>query len=353
MKPTDIRICGVEHTFKSYRYRTPIKFGGVALDKVTLLNVRVRVRNRAGVEADGFGSMPLGNVWSFPSRVLGYDRTLQAMKGVAERVERIIADCAEFADPIEINWQLEPEYLRAAVEVGKELELGVPIPKLCTLVVASAFDAAIHDGFGKAAGINCYHAYSSRHITHDLGRYLDDRFRGEYPDKYVLAEPKPWMHLYHLVGALDPIFDADIKDRVGDGLPETLGEWVLAEGLRHIKIKLNGDDLGWDVQRLIAVERAVSAAQEQRRNESWYYSLDFNERCADTSYLLEFLRRANKHSSAMFDRVQYIEQPTARDLTRAQPVHEAAKIKPVVIDESLVDYESLLLARQLGYRALP
>ena len=27
----------------------------------------------------------------------------------------------------------------------------------------------------------------------------------------------------------------------------------------------------------------------------------------------------------------------------------AAKIKPVVIDESLVDYESLLLARELGY----
>ena len=30
-------------------------------------------------------------------------------------------------------------------------------------------------------------------------------------------------------------------------------------------------------------------------------------------------------------------------------MHEVAKIKPVVIDESLVDYESLLLARELGY----
>ena len=51
------------------------------------------------------------------------------------------------------------------------------------------------------------------------------------------------------------------------------------------------------------------------------------------------------------ERVQYIEQPTARDL-KANPdnkMHEAAKIKPVVIDESLVDYESLLLAREMGY----
>ena len=30
-------------------------------------------------------------------------------------------------------------------------------------------------------------------------------------------------------------------------------------------------------------------------------------------------------------------------------MHEAAKIKPVVIDESLVDFESLLMAREQGY----
>jgi hypothetical protein len=30
-------------------------------------------------------------------------------------------------------------------------------------------------------------------------------------------------------------------------------------------------------------------------------------------------------------------------------MHEAAKLKPVVIDESLVDYESLLLSREQGY----
>ncbi len=52
-----------------------------------------------------------------------------------------------------------------------------------------------------------------------------------------------------------------------------------------------------------------------------------------------------------FDRIQYIEQPTARDL-KAHPenmMHEAAKFKPVVIDESLIDLESLHLAREMGY----
>ncbi len=30
------------------------------------------------------------------------------------------------------------------------------------------------------------------------------------------------MPLYHLVGALDPLTDADIPSRIDDGLPETL-----------------------------------------------------------------------------------------------------------------------------------
>ena len=52
-----------------------------------------------------------------------------------------------------------------------------------------------------------------------------------------------------------------------------------------------------------------------------------------------------------FDRILYIEQPTARDLKkdRANVMHEAARLRPVVIDESLTDLEALLLAREMGY----
>ena len=33
-------------------------------------------------------------------------------------------------------------------------------------------------------------------------------------------------------------------------------------------------------------------------------------------------------------------------------MHEAAKLRPVVIDESLIDMESLLLAREMGYTGI-
>jgi len=60
---TDIRIESVETSMQDFRYRSPIKFGGVALDRVTVLDVQVRVSTRDGKSASGFGSMPLGNVW--------------------------------------------------------------------------------------------------------------------------------------------------------------------------------------------------------------------------------------------------------------------------------------------------
>ena len=91
-------------------------------------------------------------------------------------------------------------------------------------------------------------------VNQDLAHHLAPEFAGEYLDRYTLRQPKPQMPLYHLVGALDPLSDADVAQPVGDGLPETLGPWILADGLTHLKIKLAGDDLAWDVQRVAGVE---------------------------------------------------------------------------------------------------
>ena len=103
---------------------------------------------------------------------------------------------------------------------------------------------------------------------------------------------------------------------------------------------------------MVSVERVAAEAQAARGCTRWYYSADFNEKCANVEYVLDFLaKRARAVARGPATRLQYIEQPTHRDL-RANPenrMHEAAEIKPVVIDESLVDFESLLLSRELGY----
>ena len=351
MKPTDIRIAEISHSYEDFLYRTPIKFGGIAVDRVTLLIVECQVRTAAGETARGFGSMPLSNVWAFPSRVLDYDTTLGAMKKLADRIARIAGVCTETGHPIDLGCLLEPEYERAAAELTKELRLAEPIPRLATLVVASAFDAAVHDAFGKLHGLNCYHTYGPDFLEHDLHHYLGSEFQGETLSQYISREPQPRMPLYHLVGALDPLTAADVTRPVGDGLPETLPEWIRFNGLTHIKIKLNGDDLGWDVDRVVGVDRVATEQQAKRGVATWHYSLDFNERCGNVGYLLEFLGRVKEKTPAGFDRIQYIEQPTRRDLKadRANVMHEASKLRPVVIDESLIDLESLRLAKEMGY----
>jgi L-alanine-DL-glutamate epimerase-like enolase superfamily enzyme len=348
---TDIRIENVTYAYEDYLYRTPIKFGGVAVDRATLLNVRIGVRTLSGKSATGFGSMSLGNVWSFPSRVHTYDETLAAMKSLAEDVARITTSCTETGHPIDLTHALENAYRQASAEVSAKLNLKEPIPWLAALVVASPFDAALHDGFGKAHGLNAYHTYGLDFLSHDLGHYLGAEYRGERLDQYIARDPRPRMPLYHLVGALDPLTAADVQKPINDGLPETLPEWIRHDGLTHLKIKLNGDNLHWDVQRVVSVDRVAAETQRQRGVAQWHYSLDFNERCPNVHYLLEFLHKVQELAPAGFDRVQYIEQPTARDLkaNRDNVMHEAAKLRPIVIDESLIDLESLLLAREMGY----
>ncbi len=160
------------------------------------------------------------------------------------------------------------------------------------------------------------------------------------------------MPLYHLVGALDPITREDLERPIGDGLPETLGEWIVRDGLTHLKIKLAGDDFDWDVQRILQVDQVACAHAVDPR--SLCYSLDFNERCQSSQYVLELLDELLGQSPQVLARVQYIEQPTHRDLAKhpENVMHQVAKRLPVVIDESLVDLTSLRLAIEQGYSGI-
>jgi L-alanine-DL-glutamate epimerase-like enolase superfamily enzyme len=72
------------------------------------------------------------------------------------------------------------------------------------------------------------------------------------------------------------------------------------------------------------------------------------------AYVLDCLRQIREGTPGGFARILYVEQPTARDLAanRGNVMHEAAKLRPVVIDESLTDLESLRLAREMGYNGV-
>jgi L-alanine-DL-glutamate epimerase-like enolase superfamily enzyme len=329
-KSTDIRVKEIRVSYEDFPYRTPYEFGGRSVDKVTLLDVHCTVETVAGRVAHGFGSMTMGNEWAFPSKTLSYDTTL---------------------NPVDINFVLEPEYLRAAAEVTKEMHLPQPVPKLCTLVTASPFDAAIHDAFGKVHGLSCYQTYGPDFMSHDLAHYLAPQFKGEYPSRYLLQKPKPWVWCNHSVGASDPIEASDVKKRLNDGLPQTLAEWIVADGLTHLKIKLDGNNLERDIARTLHIDRVATEVETRRGVQDWYYTLDFNEQCPNVDYLLEFIRRVREKSPGGYRRILYLEQPESRDLPSGpdQRLFKASNLKPVVMDESLTGYDALLRGRKIGY----
>jgi L-alanine-DL-glutamate epimerase-like enolase superfamily enzyme len=350
-KPTDIRVLSVKTETERIEYRSPIKFGGRVVTDAVLVNVTIDVETRDGRRGNGFGSMPMGNVWAWPSSVVTPPQSQQAMLDFVQALTETVRNYRGCGHPLDMTRELAEQHDAIADKIIKKVGLTEPMPILAQLVAASPFEAAIHDAYGKTLGANSYNLLGKEFVHHDLAHYLTPQFAGEYLDRYTLREPKAKMPLYHLVGALDPLVDSDINQRLNDGLPETLGDWIVMDGLTHLKIKLNGDDLPWDVDRVVAVERVAVEAQAAQGVTTWHYSLDFNEKCASVEYLLEFLKQLSERSSAALARVQYIEQPTHRDLKKhpENKMHKAAAIKPVVIDESLIDLESLHLAREQGY----
>lgn len=350
-KPTDIRIVDARTQVHHFDYRTPIKFGGRVVTSAVILDVWCEVQTRDGRRGRGLGSMPMSSVWAWPSQTVAASDGEQAMVAFAGQAVQAATRYTEFGHPLDITRALEHDHPAIARDVVAAAGLGESMPRLAQLVANSPLEAAIHDAFGKTLGANSYNLLGPEFVDRDLAAYLTPDFAGEYLDRYTLRTPKPRMPLYHLVGALDPLTEGDISQRINDGLPETLPEWIAADGLTHLKIKLNGDDLQWDVNRVVAVEQVAGPAQAARGCSQWHYSLDFNEKCANVEYVLDFLAQIQQRSPAALARVQYIEQPTHRDL-KANPgnrMHAAARIKPVVIDESLIDLESLLLCREMGY----
>ena len=200
--------------------------------------------------------------------------------------------------------------------------LDEPIPKLCTLVVASPFDAAMHDAFGKVHGRNGYATYGPDFLPHDLRATSGRSSAASSSIARCCRRPQPRMPLFHRVGGLDPLEAAGRReaDRRRPARDAAGVDRVQRPDPRSRSSSTATTSPGTS-SACSRIDRIAAAAQAQRGVTDWSYSLDFNERCPNVAYLLEFLRRIREGDRRRgFERILYIEQPTARDLkaNRAQ-----------------------------------
>lgn len=352
---SDVNIEKIDIDYRSYKLRTPLKFGSVVVSESVSLIARVLVKRKGGGEAVGFGSMPLVCEWAFPDPTVEYYDKLEGMKLVAERYARVLekeASSGLYLHPIDWFIKFESEIPKLTNSISRELKLKVPLPILASLVAISPIDAAIHDGFGKANGICSYDGYGPKYMERDLSHYLGPRFKGKYISDYIKPRYEPKMPIFHLVGGLDKL----TKDEVGpedprDGFPVSLEEWIERDGIFCFKIKLTGVDLEWDVKRTKDVSNVVREKLKEAfdRNE-YYFSVDFNEMHKSPDETLEYLRRVKREDPETFERILYVEQPVSRDLAKYRfYMGTVGAVKPVLADEGVTDINSFDLALSLGW----
>ncbi|MEQ1830532.1 MAG: enolase C-terminal domain-like protein [Pirellula sp.] len=333
-------------------YRSPLKFAGRVVKDVTVFRTTLAIEDKAKKKtAYGMGEMTMGTAWAWPSKTLSPDQVLRTIIGLAERIAKSATSLEPAGHPIALAAELKVIAKQHATEIADAMKLTEPIPDLAIALALSSTDIALHDAFGRLHNTNCFNLLTPEILGSDLSTWLGEEFVGKHLSETVLSKPTPTLNLYHLVGSLDPLSGDDLSRRIGDGLPETLEEWIQKQQLSHLKVKITGQDLDADVGRVFEIDRIAMRTAPTR---AWSYSIDFNEACENEDYVIDFLERLDRLSKDSTSKLHYIEQPMHRDLRARKEVtmHRVSRLKPVVIDESLTDLDSIKFAKQQGYSGI-
>src|SRR5262249_56692417 len=125
-KPTDIRITSVKTDSELISYRAPIKFGGRVVTDAVLVNVMMEVETADGRRGGGFGSMPMGNVWAWPSNAVTTQQSLEAMLAFVHELNSVIADYRGCGHPLDITRELAEQHASIVAKVQQRFSLSAP-----------------------------------------------------------------------------------------------------------------------------------------------------------------------------------------------------------------------------------
>jgi len=351
-KPTDCRIIGTTVYFLPVATRVPLKFGAETLVSVTVARTCIRVADRRGRTAEGWGETPLSVQWAWPSKnSLQYRR--EQMEAFCLQLAGEWAKYEAAGHPIEIGVDLCEHVLpRVLRQVNSQREGSMEnMPWLAALICCSMFDLAMHDAYGQLHQRPVYETYNAEFMNRSLGDFMtpaDGRqrcFQKLYPQDILLREGARELCAWHLVGGLDPLDESELLGtEPKDGYPVLLTDWIRQDELKCLKVKLRGHDEEWDFQRMQRVGQIALASEVD------WLSADFNCTVTDPEYVNAILDRLRQHCPRIYGMTLYVEQPFPYDLLANQiDVHSVSSRKPLFLDESAHDWQMLKLGRKLGW----
>lgn len=323
------RILDADVSFKSQRLITPLQLSSGVIDSLTEATVSVTVESD-GRRATGRGCVYLSDLWAWPDDSLMHaDRD-----AVLRRLCEMIA--------LELPKQFQREQWHP-LELGLRIhELTcdglsiVPSPSvLARAMCGSPFDAAIHDGAGIALGRSAFSLYDARAVIPSADRFFPQSGACQAVAE-VIQRPSSELPAWYIVG----------KD---DSLDSTLKPAIQKCRYYCFKLKLTGRDNRADVQRTTEVYRAAKSCGVSAPR----LTVDSNEANPSAESVLEYLEQLQAADGEAYDALEYLEQPTSRDIRQnAFDWRQVAALKPVMLDEGLTDLDLLDEARRQGYSGL-
>jgi L-alanine-DL-glutamate epimerase-like enolase superfamily enzyme len=336
------RITAIQLYFLPVATRVPLKFGHEVLTSVTCARVMMRIADDSGREAAGWGETPLSVQWAWPGDA-SYETRHAAMQQCCCDLAAAWMNLPPAPHPLEAGYRFNEEILPTLQTQSKS----GPLPRLAVLVCNSPFDLALHDAFGNLVNRPVYQIYGPEFMPFDLSRFLEpaDTFRGRYPADFFDLTPKTQLRAWHLVGGLDPLGPDELTGgEPNDGHPVVLADWIHRDGLKCLKVKLRGNDMSWDCERLFKVGRLALASGVEA------LAADFNCTVEAPAYVNEILDRLHRDFPQIYDRMLYIEQPFPYDLeSHRLDVRSISSRKPLFLDESAHDWRLIRLGRELGW----
>lgn len=322
------RILDATVEFRHQPFVHPLRISSGLITEITEARTAVRV-NVCGREAVGRGSIYLSDLWAWPDlRLTHFDRDLH----LRELCRRIAANLWELCGS-------EPEHplelgLRLHESVCRKLESPVG-SLLARAMCASPFDAAVHDAVGIALGRSSFSFYEEP-MPIPSGDHL---FRGKSACRAIARMLR------------SPVrkFDAWLVVSKDDSLESDVAPWVRKRGYRCFKIKILGQDTEADVVRTADVYSAVKSWGVRNPR----IVVDSNEANPDSASVLHYLDRLQVAREDAYNALEYLEQPTGRDITfYRNDWRMVTARKPVMLDEGLTGFEVLEEALAQGWSGI-
>ena len=321
--------------------RMPFKYGIATMTEVPMVFVRIEAEID-GTKTAGIASDLLPPKWFTKVPEDPLEKEISDMLQVIRKaLSQALGQAADSAFDL---WKLIYDGQSRWAEANN-------IPALLAHFGTSLVERALIEATCKAGNKTLGQALLSGSLGFEPGR-IHSCLEGQSASSLLPKTPLAKVQARHTVGLGDPLdsnqIDAD--DRIDDTLPQSLDQCIQAYGLRHFKIKINGD-IEWDLDRLKNVAKCI----EQHADSDFAFSLDGNEQFQSVTAFRDHwnILHAEPELETFFDHLLFIEQPLHRDGALNESLKSEFDQWPdrpaVIIDESDATIESLPQALAIGY----